>query len=63
MITIQTKRYTSTDIAELFEALKTIQENLHQGVNSNQLRTDLDSALRYLNEQYAEKLKAERNRS
>lgn len=63
MISIQTKHYTSSDIADLFEALKNVQEGLHQGVNSNQLKTDLDSALRYLNEQYAEKSKAERNRS
>lgn len=63
MISIQTKRYTSSDILNLFEALKNVQEGLHYAVNSNQLKTDLDSALRYLNEKYAEKLKAERNRS
>lgn len=63
MITIQTKNYTSTDIAELFEALKTIHESHTKGINSTQLKVGLDYTLRYLNEKYAEKLKAERNRS
>ena len=63
MIMIQTKNYNSSDIAELIEALKNIREGFTKGYNSTQLKTDLDSALRYLNEQYADRLKAERNRS
>lgn len=63
MITIQTKNYTSSDIAELFEALKSVHETITKGVNSTQLKVDLDYTLRYLNEQYAEKIKAEHNRS
>lgn len=63
MITIQTKNYNSTDIAELFEALKTVHETITKGINSTQFKIDLEYTLRYLNEKYAEKLKAERNRS
>lgn len=60
---IQIKKYNSSDIAELIEALRNIREGFTKGYNSTQLKIDLDYTLRYLNEQYAEKLKAERKSS
>ena len=60
MITIKTSNYTSFDICELIEALKIVQENLQKGFNSSQLKSDLDCALRHLDEKYVEKRKTER---
>ena len=63
MIMIQTKRYNSTDIRELFDALEQVREKASREKNSSQVIVDLDYALSFLVNQHREKLKLENTRS